>query len=77
MRHDRRHYGDSLVFPAPNTLELVEDTVVLIQIAKLPPQVVVNWNRLHWLALHVDVPDLEVQVVARQDVSTIVAELDV
>lgn len=77
MQRDRRHYRDSLVFTAPNTLELVEDTVVLVQIAELPPQVVVNWNRLHWLALHVDVPDLEVQVVARQDVSSIVAKLDV
>ena len=32
---------------------------------------------LERLALHVDVPDLEVQVVARQDVSAVMAELHV
>lgn len=74
---DRRCCRDSLVFAAPNTFELVEDTVVLVQIAELAPQVVVNWDGLHRLALHVDIPDLEVQVVARQDVPSIVAELHV
>ena len=37
----------------------------------------VNWNGLDRLALHVDVPDLDGQVVAGKDIATIVREADV
>jgi len=32
---------------------------------------------LYWLLVHVDIPDLDSQVVARQDVPAIVGEADV
>ena len=34
-------------------------------------------DRLHGPIFHVDVPDLERQIVPREDVSTVVAELDI
>lgn len=67
----------ALIVPAPRALELVEDAVVLVQITQLPAEVVVDRDRLDRLAVHVDVPDLEREVVAREDVPPVVAELDV
>lgn len=68
---------DSLVVTTPHTLELVEDAVILVEIAQFPPKVVVDRNRLKWSVLHVDVPDLEVEVVARQDIPTVATELHI
>jgi hypothetical protein len=34
-------------------------------------------DRLDWLVLHVDVPNLEGKVVTRQDVSAVLGELDI
>lgn len=66
-----------LVVTTPHALKLVEDAVVLVQVAQLASKMVVNRNGLQWPVLHVDVPDLQIEVVARQDVSSIVAELDI
>lgn len=38
---------------------------------------VVDGNRLHRSRVHIDVPDLEGQVVSGQDVPPVVTELDV
>ena len=38
---------------------------------------IMDGDRLHWPRVHVDIPDLEGQVVPRQDVSPVVTELDV
>ena len=38
---------------------------------------VVDRDSLQWTVLHVDVPDLEIQVVARQDVPPVSTELDI
>jgi len=38
---------------------------------------IMNGDRLHRPRVHVDVPDLERQVVSRQDIPSIMAELDV
>ena len=68
---------NALVVTAPCALELVEYAIVLVQVAELASQVVVYRNGLDRFRLHVDVPDLQGQVVARQDVPPVVAELDV
>lgn len=66
-----------LVITAPRALELIKDAVILIQIAQLPTQMIVDGDRLHRSILHVDVPDLQREVVTREDVPSIMAELDV
>ena len=38
---------------------------------------IVNVDRLDWLVLHCDIPNLERQVIARQDVSAVFGEFDV
>ena len=43
----------------------------------LRSQEIVDVERLNRLVFHVDVPDLEGQVVARENVTSIAAELDV
>ena len=60
-----RHGRHSLVIATPYALELVEDAIVLIQVAQLAAEVVVDGDSLQWPVLHVDVPDLEIEVVAR------------
>ena len=47
----------------PAALKLVEDAVVLIQRAKLRPEVLVHCVRLNGLGLHVQVPDLDGEIV--------------
>ena len=66
-----------LVVTTPHALKLVEDAVVLVQVAQLASKMVVNRNGLQWPVLHVDVPDLEVKIVARQDVPSVMTELHV
>ncbi|KAI3479668.1 hypothetical protein L1887_58289 [Cichorium endivia] len=66
-----------LAIGSPQRLELVKDAVVLVQVAQLGAQMVVDGDRLDRLVVHVDVPDLEREVVARQDVASVAAELDV
>lgn len=58
-------------------LELVEDAVVFVCVAQSGAEMLVNGNRLDWLALHVHVPDLDGEIIAREDVSAIMAEADV
>lgn len=66
-----------LVVPTPCALELVKDAVILIQIAQLPAQVIVDRDGLEGLRLHVDVPDLERQVVTRENVPPVTTEFHV
>lgn len=69
--------GSLLVIGAPTTLEFVENAIVLVEHAQLVAQVVVHRVGLDRPTLHVEVPDLDVQVVARAHVAARVAELDV
>jgi len=62
---------------AERALELVEDAVVLVQVAELSSQVVVDVDRLDRLALHGNVPDLQGEVIPRQDISAVPGKLDV
>ena len=59
---------------APRDLELIEDTVILVECTQLAAEVVVDLVSLDWLRLHVQVPDLDGQVVARHHVAPSVAE---
>lgn len=38
-----------LIISTPYTLKLVEDAIVLVKVAEFTPQVIVDWDRLHWL----------------------------
>mmetsp|Transcript_51447 Transcript_51447/g.129077 ORF Transcript_51447/g.129077 Transcript_51447/m.129077 type:complete len:219 (-) Transcript_51447:624-1280(-) len=58
-------------------LKLVENAVVLVQVAQLGAQEVVDLDGTYGLALHVHVPDLKRQVVAADNVAPVRAELDV
>ena len=61
----------------PSALELVKDAIVFVQITQLPPQMVMDRNRFHRPRVHIDIPNLEGEVVPRQDVPPVVTELDV
>jgi hypothetical protein len=73
--HDNGQYV--LIIAPPDALEFIEDAIVLIQITQLPAEMVVYGNSLDGSRLHIDVPDLQRQIVPRQDVSAVMAELDV
>lgn len=60
-KYENKH---ALIISTPYTLKLIEDAVVLVQITKLAAEVVVDGNGLHRARLHVDVPDLEGEIVA-------------
>lgn len=66
-----------LVIMSPKTLELVKNTVVLIQVAQLRSEMFVDWYRLDWLVLHIHIPDLKRQIVPAQDIPTISTEFDI
>lgn len=67
----------SRVCARPSALKLVEDAIVFIQITQFPSQMIVDRNRFHRPRVHIDVPNLERQIVPRKDIPPIVAELDV
>mmetsp|Transcript_68581 Transcript_68581/g.161220 ORF Transcript_68581/g.161220 Transcript_68581/m.161220 type:complete len:236 (+) Transcript_68581:111-818(+) len=58
-------------------LEFVKNGVVLIEVAKARPKLFMDVDGLDGASLHVDVPELERHVISRQNVSTILRELDV
>lgn len=58
-------------------LELVEDAVVLVGVAESGAEVLMDGNGLHRLSLHINIPDLDGEVVAGEDVAAVVAEADV
>jgi hypothetical protein len=62
---------------AKRALKLVKDTIILVQIAQLCPQVLVDRDGLDRLALHGKVPDLEGEVVAREHVFAVPTEFQV
>jgi len=69
--------GKVLAVGRDDALKLVENAVVFVQVAQLGPQVLVDLNRLHRPRLHLDVPNLERQVVARHNIASVRGELDV
>lgn len=66
-----------LVIATPRALELIKDAIVLVEVTEFPAQVVMYRYSLYWLTLHVDIPDLERQVITRENISPVVAELDI
>jgi len=59
------------------TLEFVKDAVVLVQVTQLLLQVLVNVDLPHRLLLVPHIPDLERQVISRQDLVAVLGELHV
>jgi hypothetical protein len=62
---------------AHGALKLVKDAVVLVKITQLGPEVVVDVNGLHGLALHIDVPNLQRHIISRENEAPISAEPDI
>ena len=60
-----------LAVPAESALKLVEDAVILVQVAQLAPKVVVNVDLLDRCLLVTNIPDLEREVIARENVVAI------
>ena len=77
LSEERAALRDSLSIPTESTFELVEDAVVLVQIAQLRPQMIVDVDRLDRPRLHVDVPDSQREVIPGKNISTILGEFDV
>lgn len=55
-----------------NNLELVENAVILICVTQTRSQVLVDGDRFDGLLFHVDIPDLNSQVIPRHNVATVV-----
>ena len=68
---------DSLSGTTECTLELVKDAIIFVQVAQLLTEVFVDIDRLDWLILHGDIPNLECKVITRQDVFSVFGEFDV
>lgn len=66
-----------LSIAAEGALKLVKDAVVLVEVAQLVAEMIVDVDGLDGSALHVDVPDLQCEVVTRENVASILAELDI
>src|SRR3989338_8573245 len=59
------------------TFELIEDAVIFIQITEFRAEVIMDLDGADRMTIHVDVPDLESEVITRQNVTSIGRELDV
>jgi len=68
---------DSLSGTTECTLELVKDAIIFVQVAQLLTEMFVDIDRLDWLVLHGDIPNLECKVITRQDVFSVFGEFDV
>ena len=72
--HNRRYV---LVISTPNAFKLVENTVIFVQVTKFASQMVMDWNGLDRSGLHVDIPDLQREIITRENIATVATELDV
>ena len=77
MCHARSTESDLRAVSAKRALELVENAVILVEVAELSTEMIMNVDRLHRSTIHVHIPDLEAQVITRQNVPPVSAELDV
>lgn len=68
---------DVLRVAREDNLEFIEDTVVFVRVAETRPEMFVDRNGLHGLPLHVDIPDLNRQIISGNDVSTVIREADI
>ena len=55
---------DSLSGTTECTLELVKDAIILVQVAQLLTKMFVDIDRLDWLVLHGDIPNLQSKVIS-------------
>ena len=68
---------DVLRITREDDLEFIEDTVVFVCVAQTRPEVFVDRNGLHGLPLHVDIPNLNRQVISGNNVSTVIREANI
>lgn len=68
---------DILCIAREDNLEFVEDAVIFIGVAQTRSKMFVDRNGLDGLALHVDVPDLDSEVVTGEDITAIMGESDI
>ena len=66
-----------LIISTPAAFELIKNAIILIQNTQLVAQVVMDTVRFHGPILHVQVPNLDVQIVPGAQVATRVTELHV
>mmetsp|Transcript_20917 Transcript_20917/g.45862 ORF Transcript_20917/g.45862 Transcript_20917/m.45862 type:complete len:219 (-) Transcript_20917:1134-1790(-) len=66
-----------LTIAADSALKLVKDGVIFVEVAQLCAQVLVYFESLDRRGLHVNIPQLECQVVTAEDVPPPSAKLDV
>ena len=66
---------DLIVISTPVALELVKNTVVLVQDAEFISEIIVHRVSLHRSTLHIQIPHFDVEIVACAEVATRVREL--
>ena len=66
-----------LVIAPPYALKFVENAVIFVEVTQLASQMVMNWNGLHGSGFHVNIPDLQREVITREDIASVVAELHI
>lgn len=67
--------GDAMIaVVGGSALEFVEDTVRFIEVAEMGSEVVMDLDSADGSVFHLDVPDLEREVVPGYDVSTVQGE---
>jgi hypothetical protein len=62
---------DLLAVPRERALELVKDTVVLVQVAQLALKVVMDGDGFERGLVHIDIPDPQIQVVSGKDITAV------
>jgi hypothetical protein len=73
-RYNKRYI---LVISAPYAFELVENAVIFVEVTKFASQMVMDWNGLDGPGFHVNIPDLQREIITRENIATVVTELDV
>lgn len=66
-----------LVIVANGAFKLVKDVLVLVEAAELVAQILVDVVSLHWLLVHIQVPDLNREVVTRHHVAAVLGKLEI
>ena len=60
-----------------DTLKLVKDAVIFVQVAEFGAKMIVDLDGADGVTIHVDIPELEGEIIARKDVASIRREFDI
>lgn len=75
MVHHHTEVQDLLSVTANIALKFVKETFVVVELNQLGPYVVMNINGLDGFGFHINVPDLQSEIIPRYNVSPIRTEL--